>query len=168
MPGAGLPAALLGKGSPHPASRGAGGCAGGRSYCSGARLLEQLLRPQVPPPPAVPGFGRPSQKGPSLLLDLGPKLLPLLFLVFPQRQGPHPLPPREEDTAHGFQGLRAVSLGTTRAQSSVAWGSLPLSPSASSSPCPPRSLHLASFPFTAKITKEVDGRWRDVGNTEGY
>ena len=77
--------------------------------------------------------------------------------------------PQERKTRRAVSRAFVQSLGTTRAQSSVAWGSLPLSPSASSSPpCSPRSLHLASFPFTAKITKEVDGRWRDVGNTEGY
>ena len=38
----------------------------------------------------------------------------------------------------------------------------------SSSPSPSRSLHLYSFSFIVKVTKGIDGRCRDFGNTEGY
>ena len=106
VPGAGLPSSCAQEGLAAP---------GTSRRCCGMQLLNgnRAASSQVPPPPppAVPGFGRPSENGPSLLLSLGPKLLSLLFLVFPERHGPHPLPAREEDTAHGFQGLRAVSLG---------------------------------------------------------
>lgn len=38
----------------------------------------------------------------------------------------------------------------------------------SSSRSPSRSLHLSSFSFIVKVTKGIDGRCRDFGNTEGY
>lgn len=116
-----------------------------------------VTRPQLPPPPAVPGFGGRLRRARLSYFALGRSYYCPCSFWCSAKAGSSPFP-REEDTAPVSRALRAVSLGTTRAQASVAWGSFLSPPSASPLPVPAVLSTSASFPSTAKITKEVGGR----------